>query len=366
MDKFCVFCGAKPESKNKEHILPQWLIKMTGDPNRQIPLGRNWNSPTLEERKFSFSSFTFPACKVCNDKYALLEVKAKNVVEKMQERLPLDIAELDLFLDWLDKVRTGIWLAMIYLNKNWRGVDPLFHIEKRISSKDRFLIIYEGFDDGVKGVSWLGTESPIFQLMPSCFALGINNFVFLNVSYDFLFSEKIGFPYPENITHRTKGGFYLDMAPGTSTLQFPLITKKFKTGGTQLFQPMIPWDHIKSENHEPVTEFEHYNSEYVRNNCIDFDKGKGKLFKRDRNKLVEYPDAPSLNWLPKQKFQKGEIYHQIGLQVGEVLEELYSKPVSFEGIENDEASHRKAEKEGAINLHRTVLNHFREQKHMYY
>ncbi len=55
MEKFCVFCGSKPESKNKEHILPQWLIKMRDDPNREIYLGRKWNSPSLEKWKFSFS-----------------------------------------------------------------------------------------------------------------------------------------------------------------------------------------------------------------------------------------------------------------------------------------------------------------------
>lgn len=47
MDKFCVFCGSKPESKNKEHILPQWLLKLTGDPNREIFLGRKWHEDTF-------------------------------------------------------------------------------------------------------------------------------------------------------------------------------------------------------------------------------------------------------------------------------------------------------------------------------
>ncbi|MFT5387136.1 MAG: hypothetical protein ACI9F2_000158 [Lysobacterales bacterium] len=27
MDKFCVFCGKKPQEKNKEHILPKWENK---------------------------------------------------------------------------------------------------------------------------------------------------------------------------------------------------------------------------------------------------------------------------------------------------------------------------------------------------
>ena len=26
MAKYCVFCGNKPQDKNKEHIIPRWLI----------------------------------------------------------------------------------------------------------------------------------------------------------------------------------------------------------------------------------------------------------------------------------------------------------------------------------------------------
>jgi len=37
--KYCVFCGKPPSDKNKEHVLPHWLIKMTGDPNRVVNLG---------------------------------------------------------------------------------------------------------------------------------------------------------------------------------------------------------------------------------------------------------------------------------------------------------------------------------------
>jgi hypothetical protein len=128
MEKFCVFCGEKPQSKNKEHILPQWLLRMTGNPNREVLLGRKWNSESLEERRFSITSFTFPACEACNSKYAELEGKTKFVVEKILAKQPLDNLELDLLLDWFDKVRTGLWLSLIYLNGNYRGLIPQFHI----------------------------------------------------------------------------------------------------------------------------------------------------------------------------------------------------------------------------------------------
>ena len=109
MDKFCVFCGKKPKSKNLEHIIPKWLIKLTGDPNREIYLGRKWNSPTLEKREFSISSFKFPSCEECNYKYSQLEGIAKNIVDKILSKSDLSVYDWDMFLDWLDKIRIGIW-----------------------------------------------------------------------------------------------------------------------------------------------------------------------------------------------------------------------------------------------------------------
>ncbi|QJB40178.1 hypothetical protein HF324_20870 [Chitinophaga oryzae] len=38
--KYCIFCGEQPQSKTKEHIIPKWLIEMTGDPNRLTFFGR--------------------------------------------------------------------------------------------------------------------------------------------------------------------------------------------------------------------------------------------------------------------------------------------------------------------------------------
>jgi hypothetical protein len=56
MDKFCVFCGEKPENKNKEHIIPKWLIELTGNPNRQANFGSVW---VPENSEFSEKVFAF-------------------------------------------------------------------------------------------------------------------------------------------------------------------------------------------------------------------------------------------------------------------------------------------------------------------
>ena len=88
-EKFCVFCGKKPKNKTKEHILPKWLIKLTGKPNRQINVGLDFSNFLSNKnfqfkiRKYSINSFTLPACEECNIKYSNLEAKVKLIMEKI-------------------------------------------------------------------------------------------------------------------------------------------------------------------------------------------------------------------------------------------------------------------------------------------
>lgn len=366
MDKFCIFCGKKPQSKNREHIIPQWLINLTGDPNRKVYLGLKWTSPNLEKRKFSFNAFTFPACNDCNEAFSQLEGQAKSIVETILARAPIAESQWNTILDWLDKVRIGLWLAMIYLNKNFRALVPMFYINKRIGAKDRFVIIYEIIDNGSTGLGFAGTDSPLFHYMPSCFILMINDFLFLNTSFDFLFSHRFGFPFPSKVTFRTEGGWWIEMEKGTRILQFPLLENKFKTGGTQLFQPMIPYDFLRTEDGSRVDMLNLYDNPYVRANCMDFDSGRGRIFRRERNRLVKYSTTASPEWLPKQRFPRGVIVHQTGVVAGQLLEQLYCNHTSFDLLSDEDRREREAEIEGALALHGKIMEHFLHQKDRFY
>ena len=77
---FCIFCGAPPSEKTREHIVPQWLLRMTGDPNRPANFGRDWMSPDFKQRIYSWNAFTFPACDKCNAEWSELEGKVKIIV----------------------------------------------------------------------------------------------------------------------------------------------------------------------------------------------------------------------------------------------------------------------------------------------
>ncbi|GAG83166.1 unnamed protein product [marine sediment metagenome] len=108
MEKVCVFCGNQPESKTSEHVLPQWLIELTGNPKRKAEFGyKHLENGKLAKRKFSFDAFKFPACKSCNQSFSEFEAKTKGIAHKIITEDPLSSSELSTLLDWFDKIRIG-------------------------------------------------------------------------------------------------------------------------------------------------------------------------------------------------------------------------------------------------------------------
>ena len=56
MAKQCIFCGGKPQNKNKEHVIPQWLSKYLERYQAECDL-----SPVTDV-KIPFSRLSFPEC----------------------------------------------------------------------------------------------------------------------------------------------------------------------------------------------------------------------------------------------------------------------------------------------------------------
>lgn len=196
MDKFCIFCGARPEEKSAEHVIPKWLIELTGNPKRKAYFGYEHAIQSHTRRRtFSFDSLRFPSCASCNQKYSDLESRTKLIIEKMLVSDYLSALEMNTLLDWFDKVRVGLWLGYQYLDGNPAGIKPKFYIEKRIGANDRMLVIFKA-DTDHQGLTFFGCDLPSFTFTPSCFSIRINNLCFLNMSYNDLFSRRIGFPFP--------------------------------------------------------------------------------------------------------------------------------------------------------------------------
>lgn len=331
--KFCVFCGEQPESKNREHVIPAWLIALTGEKSREANLGLDFTSVPLEQRRYALDSFTFPACASCNSAFGELESQAKGVVETILRRAALAEDDWQVFLDWLDKVRVGLWLGGIYLNKNYQGVEPMFHIQNRMGASDRFVVIYELEDDGWRGLTWAGTDSPVFHVMPSCFSITINNFCFINVSCDFLLSERIGFPYPSSRRLAEDGLQYVTLSPGTGHVVLPPYDYEFRSGSRQLWQPMIPW-RLTTALGEHSARL--YDVDFVRTHCRDFEQGTGKILLRTKGGLTEYKPAPSRDWLPPYTRPRRDTVYRASLAAHEILGRLYSAYPSLDDLPDNE------------------------------
>jgi len=356
--KFCIFCGEKPASKNKEHVLPRWLLKLTGDPKRAVYLGRDWSKPdTLPKREFSFDSFTFPACEVCNSHYARLESQVMGTVNRMLDKQPITSAELIALLDWLDKVRVGLWLGLNVLSKNYRNVTPQFHITTRIAARDRMVCIYED-DDPRPEIAIAGIESPIFHVMPSCFVLTINRLHFFNVSSNGLLARRFGLPHESaRKLCRDREGYMAEIAPGTNQIELLVAPFDLVPGGVELYQPILPRELMQTRGES----FLLYDTEYARSLCSDFASGTGKVFICRAGRVDEYPAAASLDWAPTQTFSKHTIMSGLGLSSGEWPERLYRDVPSTEDLTPEQKEWIEVSTSGILRVHETMMNHFKAQ-----
>jgi hypothetical protein len=308
VDKFCVFCGEKPEQKSAEHIMPKWLIELTGNPKRKAYFGYQPEiMPHPQLRTFSFDAFKFPSCASCNQKYSGLEATTKSIIEKMLVSDSLSATDINILLDWFDKVRVGLWLGFQYLDKNRAGITPKFYIEKRIGLSDRMLAIFKA-DTDTTGLNYIGCDLPSFTYTPSCFSIRINNLCFLNMSYNDLFSRRIGFPYPIESFAMPEQQHLSIFTSGRNRVMVPLLRGKFTIKGTEIYQPMFR-DRISDAKAR-----KYYDTQYVRENSVVWEEGIGKIFRQDNDKLREYPVSPSKEYVPNASYELGELLLKIAIQ----------------------------------------------------
>lgn len=305
--KKCVFCGLKPNEKTREHIIPKWLIKLTGKADRKITLGINWNhfykTGEMKERQFTFQSFHFPACKVCNEKYSNLENNTKLIITKILNDEYITATEIDILLDWFDKVRVGLWLGFITLEKDFYQVMPKFSISDRIGKKDRSLTAYK-LKDNWKGITFGGVNLPCFSFNPGCFSLTINNYVFFNLSNDFIFSKNLGFPYPISSSN-IKGSRFTEIkfSEGTSSIKNKIYRIPFIFGGTELYQPVLL---DKCEN---IINSE--NCKYVNEHLLKENELKGKIFIREYGKIDTLKNNEEICLTTEKEFEREEFTKQM-------------------------------------------------------
>ncbi len=283
MAKFCIFCGEKPINKNKEHVIPKWLIKMTGDSKRVAHIGKNI--------KFPWMNYTFPSCETCNSNFATVEEKVKPVVISLLEEKPISHYEFNLFLDWIDKIRIGIWLGQILLHK--KDLSPKFHINQRVGEKDRLCLLYKTDDNG-KGIGFSGTGTKIFESTPSCFSLTINNLLIFSFSKEFILSKNLGFPYPKNLYYNSNGMVGVELQKGTSKITLPFLDGKIIKPAVKFYQSIIKTKHgfkkpISGKNKKFITKScMQYSNNTIKSRIYISDEFASSHFFWHKNKKAQF------------------------------------------------------------------------------
>lgn len=333
MKKGCIFCGKSIISKSLEHVIPQWLIKHTGDPDRKVPIGIDWNTGKLIE--YSFNALKFPACDSCNSNFSNLESRTKEIIIKILDEQPLLNEQFSILLGWFDKVRIGLWLGSLLLNKNIFGVAPNFYINSRIDIADRMLLIYKT-SDRQKGIQFIGVGTPFFGYCPTCFGLVINQFYFINISTDFLFSRRLGLPYPPKKSLTDEGKIACDFVEGKKRILFPLIKKHFDKTCSEIYQPIIRPELI----HEEI-----YNNDYVTNYFDIHFSSLGKILINYHNTVVDYSKVSGKQWIPEKVHERNILSKLVSKEVISFQDWLTDDMPSPDGLTLENKQRYKKTKE---------------------
>lgn len=356
MEKFCIFCGEKPESKTREHIIPRWLIESTGELNRTAFFGYSRDlDKEPEKRLYSFNQFTFPACDSCNNNFSSLEADAKPILHNILRDTPIKAYQLSLFLDWLDKVRIGLWLAMHQLDKNYADVEPKFHIQRRIGQSDRLLIIQKS-DYQSQRLNFSGVEALTFALTPSAFTLIINNYYFTNISTGYLFAARIGFPFPKILSVSPDADrIDCEFSTGNERIMRPFLRKAIREKGTRFYQPMYG-NLLVSAGIESY----YQSSKYVQEHSMVLDKGIGNIFEELADSVKEHDHDDSINLTPAITYPDHELMKQSSIEILEWQNWLTTLIPSLEKLSPDQRQEIKSKFRTAVRINNKWIEHYKK------
>jgi hypothetical protein len=138
-------------------------------------------------RKVAMNRIGLKVCRTCNDADSDLEGRARNAFLAIKQGDDLSDAQIHAMLDWLDKVRVGLWLWLIeQIGEEYRAGEPKFRINGRLARKDRVLMV-QRYPDGppMRGLALQGLGE-FFIGLPSAIGLLINNISLTSISSDFL------------------------------------------------------------------------------------------------------------------------------------------------------------------------------------
>jgi hypothetical protein len=357
-NRFCVFCGDPPEKKNREHILPQWLLELTGDPKRVVNFGTNYKSGRTI--RFDWKNFCVPACESCNTEFSALEGRAKSYTLRLLDSSALTSIEYSDFMDWLDKVRVGLWVAYHFIQGNPTNIRPSFHIDTRICQKDRMIAIYPISGNGV-GLNAFGVESLVFHSQPSCFGLRINDILIFNMSSDYLFAARCGFPYPRSLFTMLDGeNCYLMNASDFETtfhIKQPLIRKPIAKPSIHLYQPIIQSSTENMLQSGYLGDNSRFESYLAQNTMPPFPARKGILYFQHQGHVEPLFDIKQPIVFQRVKGIHSKPMHLLIKQVYEFQNLLYERN-EFRAEDEEVLRSHLCRKKALIRWNKSVISHY--------
>jgi hypothetical protein len=180
--------------------------------------------------------------------------------------------EISTLLDWLDKVRVGLWLGYHQLDKNFEEIRPRFYVQHRIGRKDRLLVLASRSDER-QLLSFIGPTTVAFRFIPSALGLVINRLCLVNVSCDYLFARRVGFPYPRTpiVSIASQTPDFCALGTGLHRVLRPIYAGPLQLDGALFYQPMFP-----SELTWPARPL--YEANYVKSHSLDWETGIGGIY----------------------------------------------------------------------------------------
>lgn len=293
--RICVFCKKYPVSKSSEHVIPRWLMELTGDPKRKIRVA----SVDQTSRFLYIDSFKFPACLKCNSEYSLLENRTKLVVKNLIEGNAASANDIETLMDWLDKVRVGLWLGSLMYSGNPYKVTPKFAISSR-PKKDRIVYLARTKSSSsirIHGLNIIGFNDPLFHVIPCLLGLRVNGLMIFSLSADAILYGKIALPNYKILAVSLDGAYFAQEVYSNEIIgEVPYIGRRYTT--------FIQVNYLRSLNKDLIApHLVPYLSEDFKSSRVLMRKGK---------KFIIYPKAKLKMWQPEAFENFGILFQDAG------------------------------------------------------
>ena len=188
-----------------------------------------------------WSSLILPACEECNSRYGEFEELAKPAFERLSEGY-LRSRDAQIILDYMDKTRVSVWLWRLYWCKRDHAISRNFHVDDRVGSSDRVLLVGTYPVDDARGIAPIGYDTKCFLRCPSVIGLFVKNFFLLSISGAGFLTDHF------SMTSATVPLWQLSEGQVgrriTGRVQYRSLEKFFRLGGLRFFSFGSHTDHI--------------------------------------------------------------------------------------------------------------------------